>query len=57
MPGGTDTGAPATDVATRPTGPTGMPPGTLAGVGLLLVFAVAAGITVWRRKRSAVEEP
>jgi hypothetical protein len=62
-PGGTPTASggadpspadpPVTDVATRPTGSTGMPAGTLAGVGLLLAFAVAAGITVWRRKRTA----
>lgn len=55
-PGSSSGDGPATDVATRPTGATGMPAGTLAGVGLLLVFAVAAGITVWRRRRSAVEE-
>ncbi|GIJ69504.1 hypothetical protein Voc01_044210 [Virgisporangium ochraceum] len=42
--------APVTDVATTPTGSSGMPVGTLAGLGLLLAFAVAAGVTVWRRR-------
>jgi hypothetical protein len=42
--------APVTDVATTPTGSAGMPVGTLAGLGLLLAFAVAAGVTVWRRR-------
>lgn len=41
---------PVTDVATTPTGSSGLPVGTLAGVGLLLAFMVAAGITVWRRR-------
>jgi hypothetical protein len=50
---GTPSGdAPVTDVATAPTGSTEMPVGTLAGLGLLLAFAVAAAVTV-RRRRSA----
>jgi hypothetical protein len=47
--------APLTDVATRPTASSGMPTGTLAGLGLLVAFAAAAGFTVWWRRRSASE--
>jgi hypothetical protein len=51
-PGAPSDTEPVTDVATTPAGSSGMPVGTVAGLGLLVAFLVAAGITVWRRRRS-----